>query len=61
MHHQYWTLTGTCLGYLSFATNHGGPVVMVTLGQSVDMFQQVIDGIDVGVKSKALHVGMGCS
>lgn len=30
---------------------------MVTLGQSVDIFQQVIDGIDVGVNSKALNVG----
>ena len=49
MNHQYWTLTETPLRHPAVALSHGDPAAMILQDQSLNVPQQVIEKLDVGV------------
>lgn len=62
VHHRYWTLIKTCLGYPAATPSHGDPVGILPQDPLLHVLQQVIDGVAVRVRQpKVLEVGLGGS
>jgi hypothetical protein len=49
LHHQYWILSRTPLGYAVSALCHRDPAALVLQEGPLDTVQLFIDGLDVGV------------
>lgn len=59
-HNHHWTLTQTSVRYPAGAPSHEDPVANIPQDQSLHMFQQVLDGVDVIVgQPKVKDVGFG--